>query len=69
MNDSERRLIRFVCDGDMRNAQKAVKIILDLAKTSLTLRLSDMNRILASGWIKTENRTTSHTGCRCLNRL
>lgn len=29
MNDSERRLIRFVCDGDMRNAQKAVKIILD----------------------------------------
>lgn len=29
MNDSERRLIRFVCDGDMRNAQKAVKIILN----------------------------------------
>lgn len=29
MNDSERCLIRFVCDGDMRNAQKAVKIILD----------------------------------------
>lgn len=25
MNDSERSLIRFVCDGDMRNAQKAVK--------------------------------------------
>lgn len=29
MNDSERHLIRFVCDGDMRNAQKAVKIILN----------------------------------------
>ena len=29
MNDSERCLIRFVCDGDMRNAQKAVKIILN----------------------------------------
>lgn len=29
MNDSERRLIQFVCDGDMRNAQKAVKIILN----------------------------------------
>lgn len=29
MNDSERHLIRFVCDGDMRNAQKVVKIILD----------------------------------------
>ena len=29
MNDSERRLIRFVCDGDMQNAQKAVKIILN----------------------------------------
>ena len=29
MNDSERSLIRFVCDGDMRNAQKAVKIILN----------------------------------------
>lgn len=29
MNDSERQLIRFVCDGDMRNAQKAVKIILN----------------------------------------
>ena len=29
MNDSERRLIRFVCDGDMRNAQEAVKIILN----------------------------------------
>ncbi len=29
MNDSERSLIRFVCDGDMQNAQKAVKIILN----------------------------------------
>ena len=29
MNDNERSLIRFVCGGDMRNAQKAVKIILN----------------------------------------
>lgn len=39
MNDSERHLIRFVCDGDMRNAQKAVKIILDKRYEQIVLLL------------------------------
>ncbi len=47
MNDSERRLIRFVCDGDMRNAQKAVKIILNSISSK---KMSSSKKICFASW-------------------
>lgn len=71
------------CSYDISNAPKigqwinvktrcqtnTIRMLLDLSKTSLTLKLLDTSRILASGEIKVENRTMLHIGCRCLNRL
>ena len=44
MNDSERHLIRFVCDGDMRNAQKAVKIILVTQLRTIKLHILELDK-------------------------
>ncbi len=62
MNDSERHLIRFVCDGDMRNAQKAVKTILN------SISSKKMSSSKSGGMMRVE-LITLHIGCRCLNRL
>lgn len=57
MNDSERRLIRFVCDGDMRNAQKAVKIILNSISSK---KMSSSKKICFASWKAKENLLNCH---------
>lgn len=58
MNDSERRLIRFVCDGDMRNAQKAVKIILN--SIIIQKKMSSSKKICFASWKAKENLLNCH---------
>lgn len=57
MNDSERHLIRFVCDGDMRNAQKAVKIILNSISSK---KMSSLKKICFESWKAKENLLNCH---------
>lgn len=60
MNDSERHLIRFVCDGDMRNAQKAVKIILNSISSK---KMSSSKKICFVSWKAKENLLNCHITC------
>lgn len=45
MNDYERALIRYVVDGDIRNAQKQAKIILNKIATEKDRKFNELTRV------------------------
>lgn len=56
MNDSERSLIRFVCDGDMRNAQKPLNHLNSISSK----KMSSSKKICFANWKAKENLLNCH---------